>query len=356
MWDNHAARKIRKTFKTEAAAKAWRDDTGSGIRRGAVTSNRAPFLRDALDDLEAGMITGAVQTRSGTPYKHSVAADYRRAAGRLRTRWGAARLGDIHRRDVQRLVGELQAQGASPSTIRNALMPLRVVYRLAVEDGVVATSPLAGLRLPAVRGTRDKVVTPAMAHMLIDALEPDDRAVWALGFYAGLRRGEILGLRWADVDMTGRVIHVEQAWCSHTRAMTTPKSRSGVRTVPMAGELRRLLLEAQLAAGRAGGLVSNPGKDRPMQAATFAAHARKAWKAADLEGLTLHNARHVYASLLIAAGVNVKAISEYMGRAWITITLDQYGHLLPGARAESAAMLDALLTGGSTGGQALESV
>jgi integrase len=79
--------------------------------------------------------------------------------------------------------------------------------------------------------------------------------------------------------------------------------------------------------------------------------AQRAWKAAELEPIGLHEARHTFASLMIAAGVNAKALATYMGHSSITITLDRYGHLMPGNEPEAAARLDALLeaTGAETG-------
>jgi len=68
-----------------------------------------------------------------------------------------------------------------------------------------------------------------------------------------------------------------------------------------------------------------------------------AWRLARLEPIALHECRHTYAAFMIAAGVNPKALSSYMGHASITITLDRYGHLMPGAEDEAAAMLDAYL-------------
>ena len=68
-----------------------------------------------------------------------------------------------------------------------------------------------------------------------------------------------------------------------------------------------------------------------------------AWEVAGLSGLTLHEARHTFASLMIAAGANAKQIQTYMGHASISITYDLYGHLLPGDEAQAAALLDAYL-------------
>jgi integrase len=71
--------------------------------------------------------------------------------------------------------------------------------------------------------------------------------------------------------------------------------------------------------------------------------ADKAWQAADLDRLTPHECRHTFASLMIAAGVNAKALSVFMGHANISITLDRYGHLMPGSETEAAGLLDGYL-------------
>jgi integrase len=76
---------------------------------------------------------------------------------------------------------------------------------------------------------------------------------------------------------------------------------------------------------------------------SVAARASKAWTAAKLTGITLHEARHTFASLMIAAGVNAKALSSYMGHASVTITYDRYGHLMPGNEDEAAKLLDEYL-------------
>jgi integrase len=83
--------------------------------------------------------------------------------------------------------------------------------------------------------------------------------------------------------------------------------------------------------------------DSDRQVRTQAERAGKRWTDQGMERLTLHDARHTYASLMIAAGVNAKALSTFMGHANIGITLDLYGHMLPGSEAEAATLLDAYL-------------
>ena len=112
-----------------------------------------------------------------------------------------------------------------------------------------------------------------------------------------------------------------------------------------------MLLEHRLLTRRQGAeLVVASRAGTPIETKTIMRRAEKAWvtdrKAADLAplvGVSLHSARHVYASLMIAAGVGFKELSEYMGHSSITVTIDRYGHLLPGSRQLDAARLDALL-------------
>jgi len=81
----------------------------------------------------------------------------------------------------------------------------------------------------------------------------------------------------------------------------------------------------------------------PFDSWAIKARADKAWRLAGLNPIGLHESRHTFASLMIAAGVNAKALATYMGHASITITLDRYGHLFPGNEDEAATLLDAYL-------------
>src|ERR1019366_5231010 len=125
---------------------------------------------------------------------------------------GSAKLQDVRAGDVQRLVDRLVARGLNPSTVRNALLPLRSICRRAVRQGDISANPTAGVELPAVRGRRTRIVTPVEALTLINNAPPEDRPLWATAFYAGLRRGELQALIWDGVDLAGGLISVERSW------------------------------------------------------------------------------------------------------------------------------------------------
>lgn len=108
-------------------------------------------------------------------------------------------------------------------------MPLRIIYRRALSLEDVTVNPTTRLNLPAVEGRR--VAAPAEIRALIDALPVAQRALWGTAFYAGLRRGELVALRIADVDLKTNVIHVRRSW-DRREAEVDLKSARGLRDVP----------------------------------------------------------------------------------------------------------------------------
>lgn len=290
------------------------------------------------------MKSGRVRTRSGDLYRPSAIRSYEAALrDHIVPRLGQARLADVQHREVQRIADDLLTRGRDSSTIRNAVMPLRVIFRRAVEDGDLAVSPCTHLRLPAVRGRRERISSPQEAERLLAALPERDRPIWATALYAGLRRGELMALRWADVDLANGLIRVERAYDEKAHVKIEPKNRAGRRTVPIVGALRDILVAHKAKQGQADGLVF--GGDTPFQPSNLWRRAQPAWKRAGLEPIGFHEARHTFASVLIAAGVNAKAITTYMGHASIQTTYDLYGKLMPGSEAEAAALVDAYLAG-----------
>ena len=343
-WSARDGKKVRKTFPTLAAARGWRADAQVGLRKGTLRAPTATTLRQAADAWLAGARDGSVRTRSGDAYKPSAVRSYE---GSLRKRvlpeLGAAKLSAITRVDLQDFADRMLGEGLDGSTIRNTIMPLRAIYRRALTRSEVAMNPTAGLELPAARGRRDRVADPEEARQLIAAVPPGDRAIWATALYAGLRRGELMALRWDDVDLESRRIRVARSWDVKEASFVAPKSAAGARSVPMLGALRTHLLEHRLSSGRGEGLVLGADAKTPFGYSSVVARAKRAWRDAGLEAIGLHECRHTFAALLIAATVNPKAVSTFMGHASISITLDRYGHLFPGSEDQAAELVDAYL-------------
>lgn len=160
--------------------------------------------------------------------------------------------------------------------------------------------------------------------------------------FAGLRRGELMGLRWEDVDLADNVIHVRRAWDIQDGPIE-PKTRAGTRDVPIAGVLHDYLDEHKLSTRRDHGLVFGRTAELPFVPWSVDKRARDAWETAGLDGLTLHEGRHTFASLLIEAGVSAKKVSTYMGHAGVSITLDRYAKLFDRHERDTLDKLDSFL-------------
>jgi len=341
LWDNRSRKRIRKTFRTLTEAKAWRQDAATALRKGLLRASDGRTVRQVADQWLEDARAGLVRNRSGDAYKPSAVRSYE-AALRLRVyaKLGDKKFSQLRRVDVQDFVDELHKAGLSPSTVLCSILPLKAIYRRATARGEVAVNPTSGLEMPAIRGRRDRIVSPEQAATLLAGLPEADRPVWSTAMYAGLRSGELRALRWEDVSFLDGVIHVRRGW-DQVEGEIAPKSRTGVRKVPIPTVLRNHLEELF---ARSNGQELVFGEDgRPFAPRALAKRAAAAWTKRDLDGLTLHECRHTYASFMIAAGANAKAVSTYLGHANIAITMDRYGHLMPGNEADAAELLDTFL-------------
>jgi integrase len=159
-----------------------------------------------------------------------------------------------------------------------------------------------------------------------------------------------MALRWRDVDLEAGTINVRESYDPRTKTFGPPKSKKGKRQLWMPELLVPFL--KQLARDWKGdwakelqqdALVFGRPDGTPFADSSVADRVVPRWQALGLKPIGLHEARHTYASLMIAANVNIKTISEFMGHSSVTITLDRYGHLLPSAGPEAAALFNAYL-------------
>ncbi len=340
------SRTIRKTFRTLADARAWRAESQAALNKGALKAPSRTTVAEAIEAWVAGARAGVIRTRSGDPYKPGAIRGYKLSfESQIIPRFGALRISELARPEIQDMVDELLAKDKSPSTVRNAVMPLRALYRRLVSRNEVLINPTVGLTLPAIRDRRERIARPEEALALLAVLSPKDRVVWATALYAGLRRGELRGLRWGDIDFQAGLIRVERGWDPEVGPIE-PKSRAGKRKVPLAKPLRSHLAGHRLRSdGTSEDLVFRGRGGKCLAADALIERARAAWALAGLEPILLHECRHTYAAFMIAAGVNAKALSTYMGHSTISMTLDRYGHLMPGNENEAAGMLERYLEG-----------
>jgi integrase len=271
---------------------------------------------------------------------------------------GKVRLSDLTREHVESVQNKAGLT-LSGSTVRL----VRVVLGAALKRAEMWERP--GAR-NVVRLTDGPVVTPRKQHFL----DPDQArsllkamsgkplgAFWMVGLFGGLRLGELQGLRWQDVDLGNRQIRVAQTYKTPTRGLEPLKTKSSYRVVDLpdivvaalkAHRLRQI--EEQGKAGSEGvpwlndwGLVFTGQYGYPTCRTELQKQFRRLLKEAGLSRIRIHDLRHSYATLELAAGVSPKVVQESLGHARIGTTLDLYAHVIPAARRDAAEALERLL-------------
>lgn len=325
-------------------ARNWRDDHRVKARRGALRERSRVSFDTAAAAFIDGIRDGRILNRNGAPYKPSAVRGYEAA---LRDVWyptfGGRRLAEIRRVDLQEHVDKLVGD-AAPSTIRNYLDPVRRIFDRALKRDQVEINPTVGLEVPKGSGKRDRIASVAQALELLEALPDSERALWATAFFAGLRRGELRALRRRAVDLDAGIITVEAGW-DDVEGEIDAKSHAGERGVPIIRELRPTLVTHLLATGRGNprDLVFGRNAELPFIPSTLRSAARSAWKDAGLEAFTLHEARHTYTSMMVAAGVDPAEVMRRVGHASVALTLERYTHETDRAAAATAETLQSYI-------------
>lgn len=329
-----------------AEARAWRVDARARLQAGTLSAASGPTVREAAEQFIAGIKSGRVRQRGGHVYKPSTVRGYERDLNKYALpELGAKRIDRLQRPELQRWVDGMTTPERSPSTIKNIVAALRALIGFAELRGWSHVNPCEGLRLPAGEEARDRIASPSEAATLISALRPDDRLALGLAVYAGLRLGELLALDVSGVDLEGGWIHVRRSWDPGAKEFIPTKTRKS-RKVPIIDRLAALAADHFVLLNHASeGLLfpSAHNPEWPTDPAILRRRAYKRWDSAGLNRLGFHEGRHTFASIGIAAGLNAKTLSTYLGHATIMITLDRYGHLMPGSEVEAVALLNSYL-------------
>jgi len=260
----------------------------------------------------------------------------------------------LHPLHLQQLYGALTERGLSGGTVLNLHLVLTQAMSQAVRWGLLAHSPAAGAQPPRPRRPEQRVVDPAMAGRILHAAAGTPMELpCAMALSTGMRRGEILALRWADLDEGLTVAHVRRSLqvSGEGLAFVEPKTRRSRRAVALPSYLRPHL-ERQRAAQterRAAcpgwadlDLVVDAGDGSPVHPDTLSSGWYRFLKRSGLPHVRFHDLRHAHATLLLLAGIHPKVVSERLGHASVGITLDIYSHVLPSMQSEAAAAFDHL--------------
>ena len=220
-------------------------------------------------------------------------------------------------------------EGLSPKTVTNHLNLLHSIFSHSIKRGWVATNPVAAVDRPRAveRDPEIRFLAPDEVDALIEAAPDDelgatDRALYVLAAFTGLRQGELVALRWRDVDAPAGLIRVRR---SYTRGrFGPPKSRRSSRAVPMAARVAEELEHhfRTTAFARDDDLVlGHPATGAPYDASRMRKRFYVALEQAGVRQVRFHDLRHTFGTRMAAAGAPLRAIQEWLGHADYQTTL-----------------------------------
>jgi len=332
-----------------AALQALETGNGVGPSKETVGEFLERWLRDAA---RPSLAPRTLERYEDAVRKHMVPA------------MGALRLTELRPRHIVEAEqawlehGRLRGTGGlSPSTVLHHHRVLRKALQQAIRWQVLGANPADGVTPPKAIRREMSVLDTAQAATFLTAIEGAEFQFPLLtALYSGVRLGELLGMRWSDLDLNTGHFRVQQT-LQRPRAggveYGPPKTHRSRRAVALPSvvldALRRQRASQsgqQLAAGPAwqgNDLVFTDALGRPLNATRMRKAFHRVLLDAGLPRIRLHDLRHTMASLMLAAGVHPKVVSERLGHATINITLDTYSHVLPGLQEAAAEDLAAAL-------------
>jgi integrase len=259
--------------------------------------------------------------------------------------------------------GRRRGGGLSPKTVRNIHVMLHRALKDAVRWGYLPRNVADAVDPPVGRSAERHVWTPDQLGAFLEHVRADRLyALWLLVATTGMRRGELAGLRWVDINFANARVSPQRprVVVDHAVEVSEPKTAKGRRALALDPATLAVLREHQtrqaeekavIGAGyRHSGLVFTWPDGSPIHPDLMTRWFEQHSRAAGLPRIRLHDVRHSYASAALAAGVPAKVISERLGHATVGFTLDTYSHVLPGLDAAAAqAVAQLILRGNGTG-------
>lgn len=258
---------------------------------------------------------------------------------------GDLRLSEITPTTVREFLNQLQLKGLSAATVGKVYRYLKMILRYGLALEIIDKDPTQAIRPPRVEKEEMEFLTPVEINKLLEASEGALKPLLATACFAGLRQGEILGLKWKDIDWDKNIISVVRSY-HYAHGFNEPKTAASRRAVPMVRPLQELLKEhyASIEAAEPEDLVFPNSNRRPQDRRNLVSRDfEEAIRRAGIKKIRFHDLRHTYAALCIAARMDPKAIQRTMGHASIKVTFDTYGHLFPGSYDSSMERLEELI-------------
>ena len=270
---------------------------------------------------------------------------------------GGIQLQLLRAEHIQRMYQAMLNDGLSGTTVRNVHRILSQALGHAVKWSELVRNPADAVTAPRPTPSRIKMWNPPTLNRFLDQCEISRFSdLYRFTMRTGLRRGELLGLRWKDVDLKDKrlmVVNTLQRIDGQGLLEAPPKTSRSRRSLALGQEAMAILrsvrskqLEQRLRAGpawRDTGYVFTLSDGRPIEPGSVTRDFRATVVKLGLSELNLHGLRHAFATLMLLAGVSAKVVSEMMGHSSVMVTLDTYSHVVQGLQEHAVSALDQYL-------------
>ena len=248
---------------------------------------------------------------------------------------------------VDRVEAKGQPKGLSAKTVRNIHQILSSALKLAQEQRLILANPAEGCALPRVEHQEMKTMTTVqLASFFREARESGVFELYYLELATGLRRGELLGLKWEDIDLERGDLRVRrQVSRINGEVVEAPlKTKNVYRTLPLAEDTVSVLKEQRRKVGNSPWVFPSPNGG-PISPDSVLHMLHRVLKRAGLPKVRFHDLRHTFATLALQNGVDVKTVSGMLGHFSAGFTLDTYAHITSAAQRQAAQTMGSVLAG-----------
>ena len=247
---------------------------------------------------------------------------------------------------VERIEAQKQPKGLSTKTVRNIHQIISSALKLAVEQRLIARNPADGCALP--KAERKEMQTLPVEQLTSFLREAKDSGVFALYYIdltTGLRRGELLGLKWTDVDLVRGVLKIQRAISRQNgKVVEAPlKTKNAYRTLPLSADAISVLMQQRRKTGNSEWVFPSPAGG-PMSPDSVLHMLQRVLKRAGLPRIRFHDLRHTFATMALQNGVDVKTVSSMLGHYSAGFTLDTYAHVTTDAQLKAAQTMGNILS------------
>ena len=248
---------------------------------------------------------------------------------------------------VDRLESKGQPKGLSPKTVRNIHQILSSALKLAQEQRIILTNPAEGCALPKVEHREMKTLpVEQLQSFLREAKDSGVFELYYLELATGLRRGELLGLKWEDIDLEHGDLRVRRQIARiNGRVVEAPlKTKNAYRTLPLAEDTISILEEQKKKVGSSPWVFPS-ATGGPISPDSVLHMLHRVLKRVGLPQVRFHDLRHTFATLALQNGVDIKTVSGMLGHFSAGFTLDTYAHVTTSAQKAAANTMGKLLSG-----------